>query len=75
MNDNPKNFSSLYRLGEITLLSQQGQTENSGNGDSKKIDMIFRTSYFWKYSSQGSILQAEIALGMTLEKAKFTSSK
>ena len=46
MNGNPKNFSSLYRLGEITLLSYQGQTESSGNGDSKKTDMI--SSYFWK---------------------------
>ena len=49
MNDNPKNFISLYGLGEITLLSEQGQTESSENGDSKKNDMIFRTSYFWKY--------------------------
>ena len=33
MNDNPKNFSSLYGLGEITFLSWQDQTESSENGD------------------------------------------
>ena len=60
----------MHGLGEIVLQSQQGKTESSKIGGSKKIYLIFRTLYFWKhYTYKGIILQFETPVGMILNSA------